>query len=348
VIFSHPERPDPRVSTSIWCSRTARASFGKARAASSLTLMVWVACCRRETVPDKTDVRPGPAPAPRAVAPAACPAFAKGRKIGNIESKGLEEASGLAASRLNPGVLWSHNDSGGSARLWAMTFDGDDLGTYSLEGVTAVDWEDVATGPGSKPGQWYLYVGDIGANEGQRSSVLVHRVVEPEVEPDQKDKKRKIDHFTTWRLHYPGGPAPDAEALIVDPETADLYLITKVDSPYPHLYRARAPRKKERDIDLVDVATLRLPKAGSKHSYRVTAGDISTDGRWVLVRTYTDAYLWSRGAGVGVAEAMKGKACRVPLASEPQGEAIAWSPSGLGYFTVSEGSKEAIFYFGRR
>jgi hypothetical protein len=314
---------------------------------SSITLIMGVACCRQESVPDSKGLRPGPVLAQRAVGSAACPAFAKGRKMGNIESKGLDEASGLAASRLNPGVLWSHNDSGGSAKLWAMTFDGDDLGTYSLEGVSATDWEDVASGPGSKPGQWYLYVGDIGANDRRRLSVVVHRVVEPKVEPDQKDKKRELNDFATWHLRYPGGPAPDAEALMVDPETADLYVVAKVDSPHPHVYRARAPHDPDPVIDLVDVATLTLLKTGSGHSYLVTAGDISADGRWVLVRTYSDAYLWPRPPGLSLAEAMKAAPCRVPLAKEAQGEAIAWSPSGFGYFTVSEGTREPIDYFGR-
>jgi hypothetical protein len=321
------------------CNRTARA-------ASCITLIVGVACCRRESVPDSKDLRPGPVPGHRAVASGACPAFANGRKMGDIESKGLDEASGLAASRLNPGVLWSHNDSGGSARLWAMTFDGDDLGTYSLEGVSATDWEDVALGPGANPGQWYLYVGDIGANGRRRMSVVVHRVVEPKVELDQKDKKRQVDDFTTWNLRYPGGPAPDAEALMVDPETADLYVVAKVDSPHPHVYRARTPHDSDPVIDLVDVATLTLP-TDSGHSYLVTAGDISADGRWVLVRTYSDAYVWPRPPGLSLAEATKDAPCRVPLDKEAQGEAIARSPSGFGYFTVSEGTRESIDYFGR-
>lgn len=39
---------------------------------------------------------------------------------GVVECNDIKEASGIVASRVNPGVLWVHNDSGDKARTFAM------------------------------------------------------------------------------------------------------------------------------------------------------------------------------------------------------------------------------------
>jgi hypothetical protein len=56
---------------------------------------------------------PEPAPAP---APASLPApiaYRPGRELCRLANREVEESSGVAASSANPGVLWTHNDSGG-------------------------------------------------------------------------------------------------------------------------------------------------------------------------------------------------------------------------------------------
>ena len=37
-----------------------------------------------------------------------------------VERRELKEASGVVASRSNPGWLWTHNDSGGGSFLYAI------------------------------------------------------------------------------------------------------------------------------------------------------------------------------------------------------------------------------------
>ena len=51
---------------------------------------------------------------------AAAPTFANGSSAGSVSVSGLSECSGLVASRNNVNVLWVHNDSGDSARLFAL------------------------------------------------------------------------------------------------------------------------------------------------------------------------------------------------------------------------------------
>jgi hypothetical protein len=48
------------------------------------------------------------------------PIFSPEIEQGRIDSLELDEASGLAASRLHPGILYSHNDHGDRPRLFAI------------------------------------------------------------------------------------------------------------------------------------------------------------------------------------------------------------------------------------
>jgi hypothetical protein len=90
----------------------------------------------------------------------ATPTYTSGIQTGTIQNSSINEASGIAASRMNPNVLWTHNDSGDSARVFAMTAAGTNLGTYSISGASATDWEDIAVGPGPSAGAQYLVVPD--------------------------------------------------------------------------------------------------------------------------------------------------------------------------------------------
>ena len=110
---------------------------------------------------------------------AGCPSFATGVVTGQVASRAIIEASGMVASRKNPGVLWVHNDSGDSARVFALSYHGDLLASYNLTGASAVDWEDMALGPGPDPGKEYLYLADIGDNRRKRSFVTIYRIPEP-------------------------------------------------------------------------------------------------------------------------------------------------------------------------
>ncbi|MEZ4468295.1 MAG: hypothetical protein R3F43_28635 [bacterium] len=78
-----------------------------------------------------------------------------------------------------------------------------------------------------------------------------------------------------------------------------------------------------------------------------TGGDISPAGDAIIIRTYSSAYLWRRSPTATVAEALTTPPCRLPLAREPQGEAIGFSASGQGYFTVSEQAGQPIYFSGR-
>jgi hypothetical protein len=229
-----------------------------------------------------------------------------------------------------------------------MSEAGRNLGVYQLEDAGTADWEDIALGPGRRPNQSYLYIGDIGANKASRSRIAVYRVPEPKVNVRQRTARhhKLLPDATLW-LRYPDSVSRDAEALMIDPRTSDLYVVTKVALGSPHVYRARAPLPAGRVTELTPVSSLDLTSATGLSLGLVTGGDISADGQWVVIRTYTDAFLWHRPSGHDVGEVLRTSPCRIPLVAEPQGEAIAWDPDNRGYFTVSEGNKPSVYYFER-
>jgi hypothetical protein len=268
------------------------------------------------------------------------PVFLSGVSLGNIDTASASEASGIAASRVNSGVLYVHNDSGDITRFFAINLNARLVGTFQLAGVPAIDWEDIAVGPGPVAGQSYVYLGDIGDNNAVRTGgVQVYRVPEPVVPATQSPALNvSLTVAERFTLLYPDGPR-DAETLMVDPLTRDLYIISKRET-CSRVYRAAAAR-------LVNNCTVMLEYKTSLPWGWATAGDISPDGHEILVRGYSNASLWARPAGTTVWDAFASAGTAVPLASEPQGEAIGFDARGWGYYTTSEGSHPAVYYYDR-
>jgi hypothetical protein len=264
---------------------------------------------------------------------------------GVVQHAPLREASGLVASRRHPGVLWSHNDSGDGPRLFALTTSGEHLGVFTLDGADARDWEDLAIGPGPELGVDYLYAGDIGDNESQRELTHVYRVAEPAVDVDQVPVNTALTGVSTITLRYPDGPS-DAETLLVDPLTSDLYVITKRSTEVA-FYRATAPQSTTEVIVMERAGTLslaRVPLAPAAGQGAV-GGDIAPSGLEVLLKTYVEVYYWKRASG---AESLFAhRSVTLPYVPEPQGEAIGWAADGSGYFTLSEEAPSipATLYF---
>jgi len=84
-----------------------------------------------------------------------------------------------------------------------------------------------------------------------------------------------------------------------------------------------------------------------------TAADISPDGMQVIIRRYstpgnaflnaaTAATYWRRpDAAISLVDLLKQPGTIVPLVDEFQGEAIAFSKDGRGFYTTGERSHEA-------
>jgi hypothetical protein len=270
-------------------------------------------------------------------------AFAQNPKFGNrvdcglIEHDRIKEASGIAASRQNPGVLWTHNDSGGKNRVFALNAKGKHLGVYFIADATARDWEDIAIGPGPVEGRQYLYIGDIGDNGKEYEYKHIYRVPEPKVDSSQAPVDTVLFGAETIAVFYPRANY-DAEALMVDPLSKDIYILTKGDTS-SHVFRAAYPQSTKRGTRLEQVATLPLGW--------VVGGDISPSGDEILVKTYPAIYYWHRLPEQNLWQAFDKAPTQLPYIWEPQGEAVGWKPDGMGYYTISEefGRIPAHLYF---
>lgn len=261
--------------------------------------------------------------------------FKPSQQVGKIRSKLIREASGIVASRKNPGVLWVHNDSGDSAKIYAINHKGELLGTYHIKGAHCLDWEDIAIGPSPDSKSDYLYIGDIGDNKAKRSSVTIYRVLEPKVDPNSIIKETAIGPADSITLTYPDGPK-DAETLIVDPLNGDIYIIVKREL-FSRAYQAQNPTYTDKPKTMNLVASLPLAFA--------TGGDVSPDGKIVIVRGIFSAFMWIRPEGEQLWRAFEQKRFNLKLIYERQGEGICFDADGLGYFTIGEGVNPPIYYF---
>ena len=225
-----------------------------------------------------------------------------------------------------------------------MTTTGVELGTFNVVGAGARDWEDMAIAPDPVTGDSYLYLGDIGDNNFVRSTIDVYRVAEPVVDAQQPVAGAQfLFGAERFRFQYPDG-ARDAETLMVDPTSGDLYIISKRD-PTPRIYRAPFPQSTVGTTTLEFVGLVDWDVATTADW--PTAGEISPDGSEVLLRSYVDARLWSVEPGESLGDVLATPGTSVPLAFEPQGETIAFDATGANYHTVSEGVRQPIYFYQR-
>lgn len=254
-------------------------------------------------------------------------------ETGTLEKEKITEASGIVASRKNPGVLWVHNDSGDKANLYAIKPDGELIKTFRIKKAKSRDWEDIAIGPGPGKNLDYLYIGDIGDNSADHSSIRVYRIEEPDIETSKEGKK--IGPADEIKLEYLDGPK-DAETLLVDPLNGDIYIITKSQS-FGMVYLAHFPQDTDKKTQLEFVTAIPLAMA--------TGGDVSSNGELIIVRASDSAGLWKRPEGEKLWKAFGAEPVWIDLIEEPQGEAICFDANGGGFYTLSEMKHPDIYYF---
>ncbi|WP_051222319.1 hypothetical protein [Conexibacter woesei] len=264
-----------------------------------------------------------------AVQPALCGRL-RATVVGRADDPAATELSGLVVSASQPGVLWTHNDSGDRARIFALrASDGHVLASLDVPGAQAVDWEDIAVGPGGD-----LLLGDIGDNDAKRPDVVVYRIPEP----------RLASHPTATApaqaltLTYPDG-AHNAETLIADRRTGELIIVTKTLSGHSAIYSANVSGGARQVLKLRGHINFGL--AGL-----TTAGDISADGTTVAIRTYSDLSIWHRRAGTSIAATLTdGTRCTTTLAAEGQGESLALTTHGTSFYTIPEGPSPPLRHY---
>lgn len=256
-----------------------------------------------------------------------------------VESAPIDEMSGIVRSRRYDDLYWVHNDSGDSARIFALNGRGESiLPTYSRfsrygdkrekgksqwEGFEAmyannVDWEDIAVD------ERYLYIADTGNNANDRRDLAIYAL--SEIDPTASTRTAVVQK---WPVIYPEQtdyPATarhyDSESLFVD--AGELYLITKHRKsgfssnfePGAWLYRL--------DTRHTDRHNLLTRIDSHPDILAATGADLSPDGSTLAVISVGDLWLFDRPAE---GDAWLSSASRrYPLKRSVlrQAEAVAW------------------------
>jgi hypothetical protein len=239
--------------------------------------------------------------------------------LGSVNSTALNEVSGIVTSAQDNTSIWVHNDSGDRPSIYLL----DDKATLKYKCTIANannrDWEDISIYKGK------LYIGDIGDNLGIHPYCTIYLIDEPSIKSANDVTVNPTDRII---YKYPDG-ARDAETLMTDPLNGDIYIVSKRETNV-NVYRIKYPYPTKDTTIAEKVMTLPF-------SY-IVGGDISRDGKEMLMKTYQKIYYWQRKSGKTISETLAQKPQELPYQQEPQGESICWSTDGKSFFTLSEES----------
>ncbi|WP_328338826.1 hypothetical protein [Micromonospora sp. NBC_00421] len=276
--------------------------------------------------------------APVAAAPvggallAAAPA---GKKKCTITDERLRELSGLVATKT--GYIVINDGTLDESRKRVFFLDtkckiAKEPVKYSGDGP--FDTEDLALSPDGKT-LWIADTGDNVTSKERRTRVAVWTM-------PVTGAKQPVLH----RLSYPERKPHDAEALLVGADEMPL-VITKVPSGKAEIYTPEAKLDKggnAEPVPMKKVGEITLPKTTTDNPLNIigrvaiTGAARSPDGSKVVLRTYADAFEYDVSGDDIVAALTTGKPRVTPLA-DPFGEAIAYTPDGTGFVTVSDGGE---------
>lgn len=239
----------------------------------------------------------------------------------------VRETSGLAGSARGPELFWTHNDAGNGAELFAVDATGRLVQRVSVQGVEAIDWEDIESG--RCDGESCLFIGDIGDNDAERQTIAIHQVLEPGPEATQ------IDVAATIQARYPNGPR-DAESLFRLPD-GRLYIVTKGRDGPVELYRVPQPTG---GLAVMERVRELMPRPEDDLD-RVSGATASPDGNWVAVRSYRTLYLYRAEALVEGGEEANPTVVDLGMVDQPQGESIVLGSDGTVWMTSEAANRES-------
>jgi hypothetical protein len=255
--------------------------------------------------------------------------YGEPKPIATITDRQLTEISGLVPSRTLKGAWWVHNDSGDQARLYAVNLHGQLIAKFTVLAAQNIDWEDLARGPNST-----LLIADTGNNSLSRGELTLYRVTEPNLSKASANNvlMGETAAAEAFPFRYPDGKH-DAEALFVDPQSGQPYLVTKKMSPPCAVYRFPMPLQPGKLVTLEKVTGQAVKEIAQLAL--VTGATTSPDGKRVTIRTYFTALELTRtgGAFETIFNATP-QTVKIPL--EQQGEAISYTDDGKALVTTSE------------
>jgi hypothetical protein len=272
--------------------------------------------------------------------------------------KELIENSGTTLSPAQAGVLFAINDSGNDPLLFALDTTGAERGVWRIAGARNSDWEAVSVGPcGARAKDTAdsastrtapdgcVYIGDVGDNAATYRTRIIYRVPEPTAQQSGFVGDLRADRL---RFRYADHPH-DVEAMYVAPN-GDTYLITKRrlvargNRVRPALVFRLAAAAWGRDTAVAELVDSLPIVPGSAPNRQITDASLSPDGRWLLVRTYTQVYVFATDSATArVRGAIPPAVCNVASLGRSQGEGITWFGRSGKLLLTSEGQRSPMF-----
>ena len=244
----------------------------------------------------------------------------------DIQSLELTESSGLAASNRAAGHFWTHNDSGGEPKLYAIDAKGLLTGSVLLDGAKAIDWEDMASY--TDGASMRLVIADIGDNQSRREYVTIYIMDEPDpLQHGQTATYRDI------RVRYPDGPR-DCEAIGIDFEHRQILLVGKSFLPLAPVYSLPLPSQLYGGETTVDPVL--LTHVGAIAVPLISAMDIDPRSGDLFLVNYFQCFHFNVNKGEPFGEWIKRVPQVIELPKFKQIEAVAVDANGDVWVT-SEG-----------
>jgi hypothetical protein len=262
----------------------------------------------------------GQAVAWAAPTPAPSPAASNGTAVCTVNDQRLVSASGLSVNA--SGFLITPGQSDTNPESLSVFHVTPQCSVSSVDTRPRLprDLSDLAVGSDGA-----TYVADFGDADASRSSIAVWKL-------------GSNGATSIYRMSYPDG-AKDARAMllagpnspIVVTTTGDVYTPSqplKADIPAPGIALTKAGHFAPPRSDTPNPLGL----VGSSF---ITSGAVSSDGKLVVLRTYSDAYEWQVGTAGVAATITTGQPRHIPLPNEIDGQAIAYGDNNASFYTTS-------------
>ena len=267
----------------------------------------------------------------------------------------ITESSGLAISRRDPRILWTHNDSGGEPVVYALSPDGTHRGDLRINGIKNRDWEDIASF--ELDGRAWLLIADTGDNANNRKDCALYIVAEPD--PAALSPAKELTAPVAWKIPvtYIDGPR-DCEAVAVDARAGLVYLLAKRTSPhglYTLPLRVPADGVIPAALPVAQMPNALIPQpTAAQHMMPIPSGryraqptgmDFAADGSAAVVVTYGEVLVFPRQNN----EPWKTTLLRPPVVLAPHGliqaEGVAFGADNHTIYVSSEGPGSSLIRY---
>ena len=195
----------------------------------------------------------------------------------------LSEVSGIAKYE---NTVWVIEDNGNKDHIYQINNNAALVKDLKVKDAKNEDWEDLTMDAAGN-----LYVGDFGNNDNQRKDLVIYKLPNPEIEPGDKIKSKKIKFSYPEQKRFP----PKKKNKLYDAEAFfhwknHLYIFTKDrSSPYQGKTLVYRVPDTEGTYEAERIGEINL--CNDRNHCSITGADISHDGKSVVLIGYGYVYL---------------------------------------------------------